>query len=175
MIQAMFDPSNSAAVGAWGLITGIVGIFLTLIGFAISIVQIRRAKTSADSAKEAVADVQVRVSRYDAAVDLAEAKASLQNARHYANLDAWPQFVASYEIASEALGRVALQVSVTEDNVIESIKKSRSRIGKVCNSIEKYLEGAGPPPLKSALNKAIRGELSAVQEAEQRNWKGAII
>lgn len=173
-MQAIFEPSNSAAVGAWGLILGILGIVLTLIGFGISIVQIMKAKSAAESAADAVGDVQVRVSRYDAAVDLAEAKASLQNARHYANLDAWPQFVASYEIASEALGRVALQATVTEVKVSDSIKKARSRIARVCNVIEKYLEGAGPLPKKSDLNKAIRGDMAIVQEAEQKKWKGAI-
>lgn len=173
-MQAIFDPTNSAAVGAWGLILGIIGIVLTLAGFGISIVQIRSAKSAAESAKEAVTQVQVRVSRYDAAVDLAEAKSSLQNARHYANLDAWPQFVSSYEIVSEALGRVGLQATVTEVKVADNIKKSRARIAKVCNGIEKYLEGAGPLPLKSALNKAIRVEMGLVQEAEQKNWKGAL-
>jgi hypothetical protein len=173
-MQAIFDPTNSAAVGAWGLILGIIGILLTLVGFAVSIVQIRQAKSAAEAAAEAAGRVQVRVSRYDAAVDLAEAKTSLQNARHYANLDAWPQFVASYEIASEALGRVALQVTVTEERVAENLRRSRSRIAKSCNSIEKYLEGAGPAPAKSEVNKAIRSEMAVVQEAEQKNWKGAI-
>lgn len=70
-MQAIFEPSNSAAVGAWGLILGILGIVLTLIGFGISIVQIMKAKSAAESAADAVGDVQVRVSRYDAAVDLA--------------------------------------------------------------------------------------------------------
>jgi hypothetical protein len=173
-MQVLFDPENAAAVGGWGLILGVAGIGLTLIGFIISILQIRQAKSAAQSAADAVNTVQVRVSRYDAAVDLAEAKASLQNARHYANLDAWPQFVTCYEIASEALGRVALQASVTEIKVAEDIRKARSRISRVCNSIEKYLEGAGPVPKKSDLNKAIRGEMTIVQEAEQKNWKGAI-
>lgn len=173
-MQALFDPVNSAAVGAWGLILGLIGIFLTLAGFAFSIWQIRQARTSADAAKDAVVAIQVRVSRYDAAVDLAEAKASLQNARHYANLDAWPQFVASYEIASEAMGRVVLQALVTEPAVGGALKKARARISRTCHAIEKYLEGAGPVPTKSELNKAIRGDMNIVQEAEQKNWKGAI-
>lgn len=173
-MMAIFDPGNSAAVGAWGLILGLVGLLLTFTGFAISIWQIRQAKTAADIATEAVAAVQIRVSRYDAAVDLAEAKASLQNARHYANLDAWPQFVLSYETASEALGRVALQAAVTDAVTTESIRKAKSRIAKTCHAIEKHLEGAGPPPTKSDLNKALRAEMNIVQEAEQSNWKGAI-
>ncbi|WP_132740355.1 hypothetical protein [Sphingomonas sp. PP-F2F-A104-K0414] len=173
-MQFLFDPGNAAAVGAWGLILGILGIVLTLVGFIISIRQIRQAKSVAQSAADAVSAVQIRVSRYDAAVDLAEAKSSLQNARHYANLDAWPQFVTCYEITSEALGRVALQAMFTEGKVAEDIKKSRSRISKICNLIEKFLEGAGPVPKKSDINKAIRGEMTIVQEAEQKNWKGAI-
>lgn len=173
-MQALFDPENAATVGGWGLMLGIIGIGLTLLGFIISIGQIRQAKSSADAAADAVNTVQVRVSRYDAAVDLAEAKASFQNARHYADLDAWPQFVTCYEIASEALGRVALQASVTEAKVAEDIKKARSRISRVCNVLEKHLEGAGPAPRKSELNKAIRGEMAVVQEAEQKNWKGSL-
>ncbi len=173
-MNALFDPANSVAVSAWSLILGSAGLILTSLGFIISIVQIRKARNAADLAKTAVEQVQIRVSRYDAAVDLAEAKTSLQNARHYANLEAWPLFVGSYEIASEALGRVALQGSVTDARLLENIKKARGRIAKGCHAIEKHLEGAGPAPAKSELNKAIRAEMSVVQEAEQRNWKGAI-
>lgn len=173
-MQALFDPSNSAAVGAWGLVLGVVGIVLTLIGFVISIVQIRRVKTAAVAARDAVGEVQIRIKRYDAAVDLAEAKASLQNARHYATLDAWPQFVTSYEIASEALQRVALQADPAEIQIVEAIKKAKFRIARLCNSLEKHLEGAGPAPPRSELRKAIRNELAVVQQVEQSNWKGTI-
>jgi len=149
-------------------------LLLTFFGFAISIWQIRQAKSAADAAALAVLAIQVRVSRYDAAVDLAEAKASLKNAKRYADLEAWVQFVACYEVTSEALGRVALQALIADNHIAENIRKSQTRIAKTCNLIEKYLEGMAPAPVKSALNKSIRFDMNVVQEAEQKNWKGAI-
>jgi hypothetical protein len=66
VVDDLADPKTAGVIGALGLI-------LTVVGFVITIVQVRRSKTAAESAAEAVKTVRSQITHFDAAAECVSA------------------------------------------------------------------------------------------------------
>ncbi|WP_147276211.1 hypothetical protein [Sphingomonas aracearum] len=70
-MHAVFDPNNSYLVGGWGLILTIVGLVISVLGFVITLWQIRRTKSATDSVSIALESFKTRLKHSDASVEAA--------------------------------------------------------------------------------------------------------
>jgi hypothetical protein len=87
MLQAVVDFLTNSKLGN---ASSILGLVLSLIGFAITIKNVRRSRAASEEAKEAVIRVQAALSRVDAVADIASAVSTMEEIKRLQRELAWP-------------------------------------------------------------------------------------
>ncbi|NTS63638.1 hypothetical protein HRV97_00515 [Sphingomonas sp. HHU CXW] len=152
----LFDPANSAAVGAYGLILGIIGLPLTLWGLYITFKQARLATTSADLAINAVKEFKARVSEQDTSRDISEALYALDITKRHIGNNAWRDALDSYEDARRAFIRINLaNVPLANQSRID-LQKAINQMNAFCDKVEAALSGKSDYPETVKVSAIIR-------------------
>jgi hypothetical protein len=92
-----FAAENSGVVQGWGFWLAVVGLMLTLVGFAITWVQLQQARTVAEAVNGEVKRIELSVQGYDAAHQATRAASALEAAKRHLRNSAWPDVADSYE------------------------------------------------------------------------------
>lgn len=79
--SAIFDPANFAAVGAYGLILGGLGVLIGVLGFGFTIYQVLKIKGSAAAAIEATERLKSLLVRFEVVEECAKGETELAEIR----------------------------------------------------------------------------------------------
>jgi hypothetical protein len=156
MIAWLFDPHNSAAVGALGLIVGLVGFPLTVVGIWLTYRQARDAETAAHAAERAASELQFRIERYSAYRDISEASVSIDAARRHLANAAWADASEMYELARRAVVRVHVAPVGLEDELRAQLRLMADHMAAFCDRVDSALGGKGTLPDATKVYAAIR-------------------
>lgn len=159
----LLNPVNGPIVAFVGLALTLVSMIITVIGFVIAILQIRRTQTATVAAAQAVKDLRSRVASFDATVEVSQAAAALKETQRHLNNDQWRSAVESYLTAKDALVRISALSDQISDNERIQIPQMLADIGEVCNRIEMELERDSVKIGKSKVLKKAREHSALVQ------------
>jgi len=135
-----FKPENNALVAGWGFWLAIAGLVLTLIGFAVTLVQLSKAKGAATAVEDEIKRIRESLSQYDAAQDIAKSSYALAATRRYLSNGAWQDVSDSYEDVRRGLVQVKGSGNLTDADLLTQIGAASDYIQKLCSRIERGLE-----------------------------------
>ncbi len=154
IIDWLFDPTNGPTVGAWAFLLGVFGTGVTIIGFGITLAQLRRTATNAEAAKRAAEAVKSRVATYDAVFEVSRATAALRETQRHLRIGALESAVDSYVTVREALVRLIELPSPLGGEERARIGAMLSDITVLCDKIEAGLQRGKPPDVTKAIKSA---------------------
>ena len=132
-----FRATSTLLVQGWGFWLAITGMAISLIGFGITIVQLRRTKKATAAVSDEIRRITFAVSKYDATVEASRAETALQAARRYVKDDDWYQAGEELEALAKALHTI-IELSVPELSThMRSIENVMAHATKLCERIDK--------------------------------------
>lgn len=158
--------------GNWGDAASVVGVFISLIGFAITIVGLARSKSAARQVGAAVAAVRQQLSRQSVAVDLASLMNDIEEIKLLHRFGAWDAMPIRYSAIRKRLFLVKGSTPVLTKNQKASIQGVIEQFRTIEETVEEALASKEPPKDVASLNKVateqsdkLTAVLVAVQQA----------
>lgn len=134
-----FRAENNLIVAGWGFWLAIIGLILTLVGFAITLLQLAKTKDAATAVGDEVDRIRRTLSRYDAAQETAKAAYALTTTRRYLENESWQDVADSYEDIRRGLVQTKVSGQITDADLLKQIDNASLYIEKLCARIEKAL------------------------------------
>jgi hypothetical protein len=136
-IVAPFDPANGGWVAGWGFWFGLIGLLLTLIGFAITWVQLARAKSVAVAARDEAARIQLSLKRHDAVQEATRAKGALEAAKRHVRKQEWEDGGERLDEFRRHIISLRSSVPGLSDGLLSQIDSAVSYVSKLCARIDR--------------------------------------
>jgi hypothetical protein len=133
-----FVPDNSAIVAGWGFWLTILGLALTLIGFCITWIQLKKTKTAAEAASAEARRIKLAVATYDAAGEASKAIAALESARRHLRNAAWADVADSYDMYRRSINSIN-NIKELDPSISSAIAAANKYVSRLCNRIEEGL------------------------------------
>lgn len=150
-----YQSASALDVQGLGFWLNVAGLMLTIAGFVVTFVQLRKTMSAAEAAQAEAKRIEGSLKRYDAAQDVSQAQYALRTARKHFGNKAWDDGAESYEDVRRALLSLKLNVSGIDPETVKQIEKAALYIAKLCERVD-------------------RGELSASVPAEVAKAKSLI-
>jgi hypothetical protein len=129
----LIDPANSPAVGALGLIVGVVGFPLTL-------VQLWRTKRAAYAAKVAAENARVRMNSFNAMRECEHARSQARTVNDAIGREDWDDALVNYQQISVSLINLQQSNVRFDDEVVIDLTDGIQKIGNNCNVLERAIK-----------------------------------
>jgi hypothetical protein len=146
LLQAIHD-------GNWGDLASVLGVLISVVGFAITIIGVTRSKTAAKLTAEAVADVREKLSLQGAAVDLTTLTSDIEEIKllqRFGYWDAMPIRYAAVRKKLFALKGIGPTLTRSQKSSIQGVIEQLRGIEEI---VESALLSKRPPSDVAALNK----------------------
>jgi hypothetical protein len=104
----MFSAANSGLVGGWSLIAGLVGLVVSVLGFYVTIKQLRRTSRATEAVNTAIGNLKNRMAAFDYATECVRASKSLEHATQLLRGRNWEEAATRLLESQSTLNRVAL-------------------------------------------------------------------
>lgn len=144
----LFDPDNAVAVGAWGLI-------LTVVGFAITIVQLARTQGALTAANTATQQMRKRIAAQNLAINAANADARLKTAQRELRAGDWQAALDALENLREILVLIYRRPDHLDSASRAQLEPFLRDLQDFCD----YIDRRGPAGVSDAKRNAISRRL----------------
>jgi hypothetical protein len=155
----------TAAAAGWGI---------AIVGFSLTLWQLRQTQSSADAAKRAAKGVEDAVHKYDTITEIANADAALNSCvDHHRNRE-WPAVHDQYARVKRAYTNIGAMHSGLTPEQADLLKADFEQISTMDNEVERHLAGEKPPDI-ATFNIIIfkhLDDLSAVSAAIRKTLGG---
>jgi len=98
-----YDASSTLLIQGRGYWLAIIGLVISVVGFAITLIQLDRTKKATKAVADEIDKIQFAVSRYNAVAETSRAETSLDAARRHVRGSEWDLALQSLEAFSKAL------------------------------------------------------------------------
>lgn len=115
---------------------GVASLLVTLTAFVITIWQLVKTASATQAAADAVEAIRSRVATYDLVFELSRSQGAVREAQRHLRNSAWSDVVASFEVAREAVTRLAELPSSLQDSDVRSLREIVEELGSVAVRID---------------------------------------
>lgn len=155
-----FDVHNADAVAGWGFWLAIFGMFLTLLGFGITLKQLAKTKSATDAVTAEVARIRSSLDSYDAAQEASRAQYALNTTRRYISNGLWDEVLISYDDVRKSIMIIKSSSNERLSAYDSKFDAAVRYIEKLCQRIE-----AGSA---SGMTEAVKAKtLTVIRQHEQ--------
>jgi len=148
----------------WGDIASVVGVVVSLIGFAITIWGVLRSKTAAQKAKEEVSNVRETISRLDTAMEFSAALTMMDEIKRLHRAAAWIMLPDRYS----ALKRLLISIRTTNLDLADEhqavLQGAIQHFTDLEKKVERALASNGSPPNVATVNEIVSAQLDKMSE-----------
>lgn len=124
-------------------------------GFALTLWQLRQIKSAAEASKEAIENVQIKISAFDTAQECQLAQGKILEIGKAVSESRWNDVRSNYEELIRSFLRLSHSNSKIDDADRHKLRDATELMAKFCDAILKRREEDGPMPLKGQ-SQAIR-------------------
>ncbi|HEX8580283.1 MAG TPA: hypothetical protein VF655_11920 [Allosphingosinicella sp.] len=146
----MFDTANAHLVGAWGLILGMVGLVVSLLGFWVTIAQLRRTRKATEAVNAAISSLRNRMGAFDFASECVRGSKSLEHAIHLLRAKQWDEAAGKLLESQGILNRIGIS-----DEGDESARNSSRDTAELLLTSVQELEEAADKQIEFQANELI--------------------
>lgn len=135
-----FDPAHDPTVAGWGFWFGVLGLALTIGGFALTWVQLARAQSVAAAIKDEAERIQTSLKRYDATHEASRARYALEVARRHFRGGHWEDGRESYEEFRRSLVALKMNLPTLSSELVSEIEECAAFVSKLCERIDRDVQ-----------------------------------
>ncbi len=148
----------------WGDIASIAGLFVALIGFAITILGVWKSRTAAESAKKAANEARAAITRTEVIANFSSAVTAMDEVKRLHRTGAWDVMPDRYS----SLRRILISICSSHPNLNEDqrilIQSSIAQFRELESLIESFLAGDESSPSSAKLNKIVTAQIDKLDE-----------
>jgi len=146
----------------WGDIASVAGLFLTVIGFGITIFGVWRSKTAAEQARQAAIATRESIANYDAVADLASAMAIMEEIKRFQRHGVW--FVLPDRYSELRRRLVTIRRSQTRLTEVDrqTLQAAIEKFAQLEQTIDRAVANSRTPPRPDKLNDIVAGQIDEV-------------
>lgn len=149
---------------AWAELLGVVDVLLGLVGFGITIFVALKAKSAAEDASRAVADMRRRLAQVNTAADIASAVELMEQVRRLHRENKWSELPERYAVLRTRLIVIKSDPTLAEQHQT-ALQSALTQLGVMDAQVERCLSGGGDErPLVHRLNTTLASEIDKVNE-----------
>jgi len=136
----LIDPKNNAVITAFALVLGVAGLAVTLAGFGIGWLKLRRIESATNAAKNAVESFKLRLSQYDAVNDATEARYALASIRRHISNGGWKDVAETYDQVRVSTMRLISALKESDLQMLDDLTIMHEQISKFCGTVDVSLD-----------------------------------
>lgn len=146
-----------------GNVSSVLGLFISLVGFGITIWTLQKTKGAAEAAKEEAERVRLELRKASAISDFSVVVSMLDEIKRLQRLKAWSSLPDRYSGIRQKLIALRTAGFALDDAKMSSIQNAITVTSKIENDLEKIIaSSANPDPVK--FNKIISAQIDAISE-----------
>lgn len=135
-----FAPENQFTVTGWGFWFGLVGLLVSVVGFGITLYQLKQTKSAAVAAQQESERIKGVLRQYDAAQEAARAQYALTTARKHFERGNWPDGAESYEHFRRGLLSLKRNMDWDMGELSELIDAAGAYVEKLCERVDRDVQ-----------------------------------
>jgi hypothetical protein len=147
----------------WGAIASLVGLGLTIIGFAITIIGVWRSKAAAEQARLAAVATRTSLAHYDAISDLSIATAIMEEIKRLQRHGTWVVLPDRYGDLRRKLVAIKSSHAQLSNQQRQVLQDTVETFADLERRIERSISMGGTPPNPAKLNDIVSSRLDEVQ------------
>lgn len=164
--MAPWSQLDSAITSGWGDRASAIGLLVTLIGFALTLIGVWRSKSAAEKAKEAVTDIRQDIRKIDMVSELSVAISAMGEIKALQRKGAWEILPDRYSALRKALITVhsANVETLTRDQQVH-LQQTKTWSSNMEETLEPYIHGSKPESdVVTRWNKAVSDHMDRLQD-----------
>ncbi|WP_159983204.1 MULTISPECIES: hypothetical protein [unclassified Novosphingobium] len=143
MFDWPFNASSTYEVQGFGFWLAILGLVISLVGFAVTLGQLSRTKKATEAVSDEIKNIQFAVFKFNAVAETSRAEGFLLAARKYVKDRDWDQ-------ANDALDSFSKSLFTIRELQVPEISSHYEKLGKAmvhANRLCERLDSSSPPGL----------------------------
>jgi hypothetical protein len=148
----------------WGDIASVVGVFISLIGFAITIWNVIRSKNAAQKAREAVDNVRETILRSDTIVDFSAVITTMEEIKRLHRTGNWIILPDRYSSLKRKLVKIRSTNPDLSDDYKTALQNAIQHFSNIEQKVERALASKKSPPNVAKLNEIVSAQLDTLNE-----------
>lgn len=149
----------------YGDLASLAGLVVSLAGFGVTIVAVLRSKGAAEAARDATAEVQERLARFDVSTALSETLAVMAETKRLHRLGTWELLPERYDVVRRGLIRIKASGSSLTDGQRSQIQSAIQHFASMEKQVERFLAAPDrPQPSVPRLNAIVTRQLDVLTE-----------
>lgn len=159
----------------FGNILNLIGILISIVGFAITIRTALKSRTAAQAAQESVQKVREDIKRVNAVVEFATALATLEEIRRLHRAAAWHTLLERYANLKTLLVSIRTANADMPDPYKTSIQGALTQLSQMETQVERFVMSQQNMPDALKFNMVVSKQIDSLREilVEIQNSIGA--
>jgi ribosomal protein S13 len=159
-----FQNSSAFLNQHWGDIASVVGVFVSVIGFCITIWGVLRSKSAAQKAKEEVLKVRESISNMDTVMEFSAAVTVMDEIKRLHRAAAWAILPDRYSALKRLLISIKANNSDLSDEHKTALQSAIQNFTDIEKRVERTLSSEAEVPSVPALNAIVSTQLDRLFE-----------
>lgn len=155
-MEIIFSQEAAPIIGVLGLVLSLLGFALTAWGLWKTYQQAKDAEDAATAAADALAGVQFRIENYSAYRDVNEALIGMETCRKHLQNEAWPHASEAYETALRAVVRLVQSDIDFGRKLGKNLQDLAAHMHAFCDQVDAAVAQKDSFPERSKVFQAIR-------------------
>lgn len=148
----------------WGDIASVVGVFISLVGFAVTIWGVLRSKNAAQKAEEEVSKVRETILNLDTVMGFSEAITIMDEIKRLHRATAWAILLDRYSALKRILISIRSANAEMSDDHKTAIQSAIQNFTDIEKKVERVLALQSNPPNVAKLNEIVSIQLDKLSE-----------
>ncbi len=146
----------------WGNSIGVLGFVLTIVGFCVTLWNLKKSRRAAEAAQQAADRTAAVLQHQDLIADLSACMAGLDEIKRLHRALAWHSLADRYVVLRQRLSRVEANGPNLEPEERATIARARAKFAEIAHQVEKAIAepNAAPNPVK--LNQIVSTQIDAL-------------
>lgn len=154
--HGIVNDRNAEWIGLWGFRLTFWGLVVSIAGFAFTIWQLYRTRSSAIAASAAVQKLRRDFSSLDVILEISAAMAAAKDAQLNLTAGEWKSALSDYNRIRTSLDKtIAAQTGILPDE-LETLQDDQAHFLGACDALEEVVQGTGSPILVNVLTARLR-------------------
>jgi len=156
--------SGIEGLASIGDIASVLGLIVSIAGFAWTLIAVAKAKQVAQGAKEAAERARAEILKSNSMVELASAVAAMEEIKRLHRQGAWPLLPDRYASLREALSMIRTMRPAMSDEHQSVFQGAIQQLRSIEDKVERALATEQTPRNVPALNKVISLQIDKLTE-----------
>jgi hypothetical protein len=148
----------------WGDIASVVGVGISIVGFIITIINVRRSKNAAQRAEEAALEVRKAISQADVIMELSVVVTTMEEIKRLHRASEWPILLDRYAYLKRTLVSVRSSLMGLSEEYQAFLQSAIQHFSDIERRVERALAAKGTMPSISALNEIVSKQADNMNE-----------